>query len=77
MTEYDHPMSSRRAPGIAVTRNGGGGGLQVQARKKKLAKWTCHGSCASAWVACGTDLHAVCLTCGSEFYRVPAMDAKD
>ena len=48
----------------------------MQARKKKLAKWTCHGSCASAWVACGTDLHAVCLTCGSEFCRVPAMDAK-
>ncbi len=65
-----------RVPGITVTGNGGDGGLLMQARKKKLAKWTCHGSCASAWVACGTNLHAVCLTCGSEFCRVPATDVK-
>ncbi len=52
------------------------GGLLVQTKKqKKLAKWTCHGACASAWVASGTELHALCLACGSEFYRVQSAGA--
>jgi len=47
------------------------GGVHVQeGKKKKLAKWTCLGRCASAWVASGTELHAECLECGSIFIRV-------
>jgi hypothetical protein len=39
------------------------------ARKKKLAKWTCFGRCASVWAASGKELHAECQECASPFVR--------
>lgn len=53
-----------------------GGGVRVQSKKKKLAKWCCLGQCASAWVASGTELNAECLECGSPFIRAQTTDWK-
>lgn len=69
------PPAPVRAIGGVVAGDESEGCRLVRTKKKKLAKWTCHGSCASAWVASGTELHAICLACGSEFYRVQSTGA--
>jgi hypothetical protein len=64
------PPAPSRTDGPGVVATDGGGTVLVQTRKKKLAKWSCLGACASVWVASGTELQAECLECGSRFTRI-------